>query len=72
MLEEKAAVEAWKDSPVRNIVTTQDLNIPVAVQRFMARRAHAHAIEVAASHSVAVSHPRLVADVREKAARATR
>ena len=70
MLEEKAAVAAWKDSPARNIVTTQDLNIPVAVQRFMARRARA--IEVAASHSVAVSHPRLVADVREKAARATR
>ncbi|RPF31085.1 pimeloyl-ACP methyl ester carboxylesterase [Streptomyces sp. TLI_185] len=71
-LEEKVTVAAWKDRPAWDIVTTQDLNIPVAVQRFMARRAHAHTLEVAASHSVAVSHPRLVADVIEKAARATR
>ena len=71
-LEEKATGAAWKDKPAWDIVTTQDLNIPAAVQRFMARRAHAHTIEVAASHSVAVSHPRLVAEVIEKAARATR
>ncbi|MFE3220874.1 lipase family protein [Streptomyces antimycoticus] len=45
--------------------------ILVAVQRFMAKRAHAHITEVAASHSVAVSHPHLVADMIEKAARAT-
>ncbi|MFE1310614.1 alpha/beta fold hydrolase [Streptomyces sp. NPDC058755] len=71
-LEEKATAAAWKNKPTWDIVTTQDLNIPAAVQRFMARRAHAHTIEVAASHSVAVSHPRLVADVLEKAARAAR
>ncbi|GAA2475093.1 alpha/beta hydrolase [Streptomyces longisporus] len=71
-LEEKATVAAWKGKPAWDIVTTQDLNIPAAVQRFMARRAHAHTIEVAASHSVAVSHPRLVAEAIEKAARATR
>lgn len=71
-LEEKATAAAWKDKPAWDIVTTQDLNIPAAVQRFMARRAHAHTVEVAASHSVAVSHPRLVADVIERAARATR
>lgn len=71
-LEEKATAAAWKNKPTWDIVTTQDLNIPAAAQRFMARRAHARSIEVAASHSVAVSHPRLVADVIEKAARATR
>jgi pimeloyl-ACP methyl ester carboxylesterase len=70
-LEEKATSAAWKTIPSWDIVTTRDLNIPPAVQRFMAQRAHAHTTEVAASHSVAVSHPHLVADVIEQAARAT-
>ncbi|WP_328979017.1 alpha/beta hydrolase [Streptomyces canus] len=70
-LEEKATTAAWKTKPSWDIVTTRDLNIPAAVQRFMAERAHAHTTEVAASHSVAVSHPHLVADVIERAARAT-
>jgi pimeloyl-ACP methyl ester carboxylesterase len=70
-LEEKATAAAWKTRPSWDIVTTRDLNIPVAVQRFMAKRAHAHTTEVAASHSVAVSHPHLVADVIEQAAHAT-
>ncbi|MFF3503235.1 alpha/beta fold hydrolase [Streptomyces sp. NPDC003247] len=70
-LEEKATTAAWKSKPSWDIVTTEDLNIPAAAQRFMAERAHAHTTEVAASHSVAVSHPRLVADVIERAARAT-
>ena len=38
----------------------------------MAKRANAHVTKVAASHSVAVSHPGVVADVIERAARATR
>ncbi|GAB1340371.1 alpha/beta hydrolase [Streptomyces sp. E-15] len=70
-LEEKATTAAWKTKPSWDIVTTKDLNIPAAVQRYMAKRAHAHTTEVAASHSVAVSHPHLVADVIERAARAT-
>ncbi|MEU6553243.1 alpha/beta hydrolase [Streptomyces sp. NPDC046915] len=70
-LEEKATTAAWKTKPTWDIVTTRDLNIPAAVQRYMAKRAHARTTEVAASHSVAVSHPHLVADVIEQAARAT-
>ncbi|WP_030741623.1 alpha/beta fold hydrolase [Streptomyces sp. NRRL S-31] len=70
-LEEKATTAAWKTKPSWDIVTTKDLNIPVAVQRYMAKRAHAHTTEVAASHAVAVSHPHLVAGVIERAARAT-
>ncbi|MEW2564907.1 alpha/beta fold hydrolase [Streptomyces griseorubiginosus] len=70
-LEEKATTAAWKTIPSWDIVTTEDLNIPTAVQRFMAKRAHTHTTEVAASHSVAVSHPHMVADVIERAARAT-
>ncbi|MFJ3790983.1 alpha/beta fold hydrolase [Kitasatospora sp. NPDC090091] len=71
-LTEKATVAAWETVPSWDIVATQDLNIPPAAQEFMARRAHAHITEVAASHSVAVSHPDVVAGVIEKAARATR
>jgi pimeloyl-ACP methyl ester carboxylesterase len=71
-LEEKATVAAWKSIPSWDVVTTQDLNIPPAAQEFMARRAHAHVTKVAASHSVAVSHPDVVAGVIERAARATR
>ncbi|MFB9465497.1 alpha/beta fold hydrolase [Streptomyces cinereospinus] len=70
-LAEKATSAAWKSKPTWDIVTTRDLNIPAAVQRFMAQRAHARTTEVAASHSVAVSHPHLVAEVIEQAARAT-
>ncbi|MER7756999.1 alpha/beta hydrolase [Kitasatospora sp. NPDC097643] len=71
-LTEKATAAAWQTVPSWDIVTTEDLNIPAAAQRFMAERAHAHTTEVAASHSVAVSHPGLVAGVVEQAARATR
>lgn len=70
-LTEKATSAAWLTKPSWAVVTTRDLNIPAAAQRFMAERAHAETTEVAASHSVAVSHPRLVADVIERAARAT-
>jgi pimeloyl-ACP methyl ester carboxylesterase len=70
-LEEKATVAAWEHKPSWVVVTTEDLNIPVAAQRFMAERAQAHTTEAAASHSVAVSHPDLVADVIALAARAT-
>ncbi|THA76048.1 alpha/beta hydrolase [Streptomyces sp. A0642] len=70
-LEEKATTAAWRTKPSWDIITTRDLNIPAAVQRFMAKRAHAHTTEVAASHSVAVSRPHLVADIIEQAARAT-
>ncbi|MEU0401035.1 alpha/beta hydrolase [Streptomyces sp. NPDC006197] len=71
-LEEKATAAAWKTIPSWAVVTTQDLNIPAAAQRFMAERAGAHVTEVAASHSVAVSRPGVVARVIENAARATR
>ncbi|MEV4110027.1 alpha/beta hydrolase [Nonomuraea sp. NPDC049695] len=71
-LEEKTETAAWKDKPTWAVITTQDLNIPAEVQRYMAKRAHAHSIEVRASHSVAVSQPKTVSGVIEKAARATR
>ncbi|MEV0234875.1 alpha/beta hydrolase [Nonomuraea sp. NPDC050786] len=71
-LEEKTESAAWQEKPSWVVITTQDLNIPAEVQRYMAKRAHAHSVEVRASHSVAVSQPKTVAGVIEKAARATR
>ncbi|MFC9331038.1 alpha/beta fold hydrolase [Kitasatospora sp. NPDC057015] len=71
-LAEKATTAAWQEKPSWDIVTTQDLNIPAEAQLFMARRAHSRITEVAASHSVAVSHPALVARVIEEAAKAGR
>ncbi|MFD8594422.1 alpha/beta fold hydrolase [Kitasatospora sp. NPDC059646] len=71
-LTEPATAAAWRTVPSWDVVTTEDLNIPAEAQRFMARRAHARTTEVAASHSVAVSHPGVVAGVVEQAARATR
>jgi hypothetical protein len=53
------------------VITTQDLLTFPAAQRFMAERAHAHAAQVAASRSVAVSHPEVVTRVIEQAAHAT-
>jgi pimeloyl-ACP methyl ester carboxylesterase len=70
-LAEKATEAAWQTTPSWDVITTQDLNIPLATQEFMAKRAHAHTTEIRASHSVAVSHPDAVARVVEQAARAT-
>jgi hypothetical protein len=70
-LGEKTTSAAWKQKPSWDIVTTEDPNIPAAVQLWMAHRAHAHVTEVAASHSVAVSRPDVVARVIEEAAQAT-
>uniref|UniRef100_UPI002F907B31 alpha/beta fold hydrolase n=1 Tax=Streptomyces anthocyanicus TaxID=68174 RepID=UPI002F907B31 len=70
-LEEKATTAAWKTIPTWDIITTHDLNIPPATQRFMAHRAHAHTTEIPASHSVAVSHPHTVTHTIEQAAHTT-
>ncbi|MEU1081716.1 alpha/beta hydrolase [Streptomyces sp. NPDC005908] len=70
-LEEPATGAAWKTVPSWNLVTTQDLNIPAAAQRFMAQRAHSHTTEIKASHAVTVSRPDAVTRVIEQAARAT-
>ncbi|MEU8605888.1 alpha/beta fold hydrolase [Streptomyces parvulus] len=70
-LEEEATRAAWKTIPSWSLVTTQDLNIPVAAQRFMARRAQSRIREVDASHAVSVSQPGEVAGLIEQAARST-
>lgn len=70
-LEEKATKAAWRTLPSWTLITTEDRNIPPAAQRFMAERAHAHTVEVHASHAVSVSQPGAVTRLIEQAAQAT-
>ncbi|MGW6272008.1 alpha/beta fold hydrolase [Streptomyces sp. NPDC055060] len=71
-LEEKSTEAAWKTIPSWSLVTTEDLNIPVAAQRYMAARAEARTTTIDASHAVSVSHPGAVTRIVERAARTVR
>jgi pimeloyl-ACP methyl ester carboxylesterase len=69
----KAAITtpAWRSKPSWMLVAAKDRTINPNLERWYAKRAHSHTVEVAgASHSVYVSHPKEVADVIESAARA--
>jgi pimeloyl-ACP methyl ester carboxylesterase len=59
---------AWQSKPSWYLVASQDKMIPPAAQHQMAERAHAKVSEVASSHAVYVSHPKVVAALIEKAA----
>ena len=62
---------AWRTKPNWMVVAGSDRTINPDLERWYAKRAKSHAVEVAgASHSVYVSHPKEVADVIESAARA--
>jgi pimeloyl-ACP methyl ester carboxylesterase len=62
---------AWRDKPSWMVVAGADRTINPDLERFYAKRAHSHTVEVAgASHCVYVSHPKEVADAIESAARA--
>jgi pimeloyl-ACP methyl ester carboxylesterase len=62
---------AWRTKPSWMLVAGSDRTISPDLERWYAKRAKSHTVEVAgASHSVYVSHPREVADVIESAARA--
>src|SRR5580658_10197062 len=62
---------AWKTKPSWMVVAGSDQTISPELERWYAKRAKSHTVEVAgASHSVYVSHPKEVADVIESAARA--
>jgi len=60
---------AWKSKPVWYLVASQDGMIPPPMQREMAKKANATAVEVKASHAVMVSQPAAVVDIIEKAAK---
>ena len=61
---------AWREKPSWMVVAGADRTINPDLERWYAKRAQSHTVEVAgASHSVYVSHPKEVADVIESAAR---
>jgi pimeloyl-ACP methyl ester carboxylesterase len=62
---------AWRVKPSWMVVAGADRTINPDLERWYAKRAHSHLVEVpGASHCVFISHPREVADVIESAARA--
>lgn len=69
-LGEPSRVATWKTLPSYMIYGTADRNIPAAVMKFMAERAHARKAVVVegASHAVMVSHPGEVTALIEAAA----
>ncbi|MFE0455862.1 alpha/beta fold hydrolase [Streptomyces sp. NPDC058914] len=70
--EETAAAAAWKTKPSWALVAAADEAINPEVERFGAKRAGATVVELeGASHAVAVSRPKEVADLIVEAVRAT-
>jgi pimeloyl-ACP methyl ester carboxylesterase len=69
-LQEKSTAPAWKTIPSWYLIGRQDRVITPAAQRFMARRAHAHTVEVDSSHAVYVSHAAAVTALILRAAAA--
>jgi pimeloyl-ACP methyl ester carboxylesterase len=62
---------AWRTRPSWMVVPGSDRTISPDLERWYAKRAKSHTIEIAgASHVVYLSHPKEVADVIESAARA--
>jgi pimeloyl-ACP methyl ester carboxylesterase len=62
---------AWRTRPSWMVVAGSDRTISPDLERWYAKRAKSHTIEIAgASHVVYLSHPKEVADVIESAARA--
>ncbi len=69
-LEEKSGTPTWRSRPSWFLIGTQDQAIPLAAQRFMAKRAKATTLDVRASHVSYLSHPAEVAALIQRAARA--
>ena len=71
-LAEPSGEPSWKKLPSYVVYGSKDRNIPPAVMRFMAERAHAVRTVVieGASHAVMVSHPTEIATLIEDAASA--
>ena len=71
-IEEKVTEPAWKRLPSWYLIGRQDEVIHPAAQRFMAKRAKAHTVEINSSHASYVSHPDEVAKLILRAARSVR
>ncbi|MFD6286873.1 alpha/beta fold hydrolase [Streptomyces sp. NPDC060205] len=65
---EPSGEPAWKTIPSWYLVAKNDHAIPPAAERFMAKRANAHTVEVDAPHVVALTNPGAVTGLVERAA----
>jgi pimeloyl-ACP methyl ester carboxylesterase len=71
IFDDRAQAAAWKTLPSWAVVATSDKAIPPDGERHMYKRAGAHAIEVDASHSIALSQPAAVTELIRTAVEAT-
>jgi pimeloyl-ACP methyl ester carboxylesterase len=67
---EKARVAAWKDIPSWALVGRQDMTISPRQERFEARRAHSHTVEIDTCHVSLIARPDAVAQLILRAAAA--
>ncbi|WP_329157789.1 alpha/beta fold hydrolase [Streptomyces sp. NBC_01717] len=65
---EKAKVAAWKSIPSWALVGRQDKTINPEQERFQAKRAGAHTVEINSSHVSLIAHPEAVTDLILQAA----
>ncbi|MEU8763693.1 alpha/beta hydrolase [Streptomyces sp. NPDC048659] len=68
---EKATAAAWKTIPSWFLVARQDKAIAPDLERFEAKRAKSHTVEIDSSHVAMMSHPDVVTRLIEQAAGAT-
>jgi pimeloyl-ACP methyl ester carboxylesterase len=66
----KATAAAWSSKPSYAVIATEDRMINPELERFMSKRAKSQSIELPGSHAIFVSHPKEVAALIEKAAKA--
>ncbi|MFD6274694.1 alpha/beta fold hydrolase [Streptomyces sp. NPDC060209] len=66
---DKVTSAAWRTIPSWAVVATNDRAIAPDLERFQAKRADSHTVEIDSSHSVMISHPDAVTDVIRDAAR---
>jgi pimeloyl-ACP methyl ester carboxylesterase len=68
-LGEPSGPPAWEDIESWYLVARDDHTIPPVSERFMAKRAGAHTVEIRSSHAAMVSHPGIVTRLVLRAAR---
>jgi pimeloyl-ACP methyl ester carboxylesterase len=71
-LKAKVTVATWKDKPSYAVVAQQDRMINPDLERFMAKRAQSQTIELPGPHAIFLLHPREIAALIEKAAKAVK
>jgi len=67
----KSTMAAWLSKPSYAVVAMQDRMINPDLERFMTSRAKSKTIELPGSHAVFLSHPKEVAELIERAAKAS-